>query len=69
MAALGARDAINLDGGGSASLVCRAAGCATLPREEHGVELAGGRAIATALAFRRRARRRAASAGAYWSCL
>jgi Phosphodiester glycosidase len=47
---LGAETAINLDGGGSASLV---SGFSLLnrPREEHGIELAGGRPVATALAF------------------
>ena len=47
---LGARTAINLDGGGSASLV---SGFSLLnrPREDHGIELAGGRPVATALAF------------------
>jgi hypothetical protein len=49
--ALGAHSAINLDGGGSASLVAegRLHNC---PREEHGVELPGGRAVTTALVFR-----------------
>ena len=48
MAALGCRDAINLDGGGSASLVVDGA-LVNTPREEHGRELVGGREIATAL--------------------
>jgi Phosphodiester glycosidase len=47
---LGAVDAINLDGGGSASLVVDGALLNT-PREEHGRELLGGREIATALHF------------------
>ena len=47
---LGAVDAINLDGGGSASLVVAGALINT-PREEHGLELVGGREIATALQF------------------
>jgi len=47
---LGAVDAINLDGGGSASLVVDGALLNT-PREEHGRELVGGREIATALQF------------------
>jgi hypothetical protein len=47
---LGAVEAINLDGGGSASLVISGALLNT-PREEHGRELAGGREIATALHF------------------
>jgi len=48
MVALGCEDAINLDGGGSASLVIDGKLMNT-PREEHGLELRGGRAIATAL--------------------
>jgi hypothetical protein len=48
MAALGCADAINLDGGGSASLVVDGA-LVNTPREEHGRELVGGREIATAL--------------------
>jgi hypothetical protein len=47
---LGARDAINLDGGGSASLVVDGALLNT-PREEHGIELRGGRPVCTALRF------------------
>jgi hypothetical protein len=50
MAGLGAVEAINLDGGGSASLVAGGALLNT-PREEHGLELEGGREIATALRF------------------
>jgi hypothetical protein len=50
MIALGARDALNLDGGGSTSLVCGGI-LRNVPREEHGVELEGGRPIATALVF------------------
>jgi exopolysaccharide biosynthesis protein len=50
MAGLGAVDAINLDGGGSASLVVDGTLLNT-PREEHGLELSGGREIATALKF------------------
>lgn len=53
MRALGARQAINLDGGGSASLVC-AGELVNRPREEHGVELLEGRPISTALAFQPR---------------
>lgn len=45
---LGARTALNLDGGGSASLVCHGE-LVNRPREQHGVELLDGRAIATAL--------------------
>ena len=50
LARLGARDAINLDGGGSASLVCDGR-LLNVPREGHGVPLLGGRAVTTALAF------------------
>jgi hypothetical protein len=50
MGGLGATAAINLDGGGSASLVANGALLNT-PREEHGLELKGGREIATALHF------------------
>jgi hypothetical protein len=47
---LGAREAINLDGGGSASLVVGGA-LVNTPREEHGMTLVGGRAVSTALRF------------------
>lgn len=50
MAGFGASDAINLDGGGSTSLVVDGA-LVNTPREEHGLELAGGREVATALRF------------------
>jgi hypothetical protein len=50
MSGLGATEAINLDGGGSASLVANGTLLNT-PREEHGLELEGGREIATALHF------------------
>ncbi|MBA3867363.1 MAG: phosphodiester glycosidase family protein, partial [Solirubrobacterales bacterium] len=50
MAGLGAERAINLDGGGSASLVVGGE-LRNTPREEHGRELVGGRAIVTALRF------------------
>ncbi len=50
MAQLGASDAINLDGGGSASLVVEGA-LVNRPREQHGIELVGGRAVATLLHF------------------
>jgi hypothetical protein len=53
MAGLGARDAINLDGGGSTSLV-RGDRLVNRPREEHGLDLAAGRPISTALVFTRR---------------
>jgi exopolysaccharide biosynthesis protein len=50
MIGFGARDAINLDGGGSASLVVGRT-LVNTPREEHGIELRGGRAVCTALRF------------------
>jgi hypothetical protein len=50
MAGLGARRAINLDGGGSAALMAGGRLLNT-PREAEGAEIPGGRAIATALAF------------------
>jgi Phosphodiester glycosidase len=50
MADLGARAAMNLDGGGSASLVCDGH-LRNRPREQHGMELAGGRAVTTVIAF------------------
>ena len=50
MGLLGARRAVNLDGGGSSSLVS-AGRMVNRPREEHGIDLAGGRPIVTALAF------------------
>jgi exopolysaccharide biosynthesis protein len=50
MIGLGADQAINLDGGGSASLVVGGS-LVNTPREEHGIELHGGRAVATALHF------------------
>jgi hypothetical protein len=53
LAALGATDAINLDGGGSTSLVCGGR-LRNRPRESHGIDLAGGRAVSTALVFRTR---------------
>jgi hypothetical protein len=53
MLALGAYDAINLDGGGSTSLV-RGGRLVNRPREEHGLDLAAGRPISTALVFARR---------------
>jgi hypothetical protein len=49
---MGARDALNLDGGGSTSLVCGGR-LRNRPREEHGVVLTGGRPISTALVFNR----------------
>ena len=50
MADLGATAAMNLDGGGSASLVCDGQ-LRNRPREQHGIELAGGRAITTVIAI------------------
>jgi len=50
MAVLGSRRAINLDGGGSTSLVFDGV-LRNSPREEHGVRIAGGRPVATALTF------------------
>lgn len=50
MAGFGAEEAINLDGGGSTSLVV-GGNLVNTPREEHGLELAGGREVATALRF------------------
>ena len=50
LVALGAREALNLDGGGSTSLVCGGR-LRNIPREEHGMEIASGRSIPTALAF------------------
>lgn len=47
---LGATEALNLDGGGSASLVYRGQ-LRNRPREEHGVNLLGGRPVVTAIAF------------------
>ncbi len=47
---LGASDAINLDGGGSASLVIGGR-LRNRPREEHGIDLHEGRPVSTALAF------------------
>jgi hypothetical protein len=50
MVGFGATTAINLDGGGSTSLVVGGALLNT-PREEHRLELVGGRDVATALQF------------------
>ncbi len=47
---LGASDAINLDGGGSASLVVDKV-LRNRPREEHGIDIPQGRPVSTALAF------------------
>lgn len=48
--ALGASDALNLDGGGSTSLVC-AGRLRNRPRAAHDVPILGGRAVTTALVF------------------
>jgi len=48
--AMGAESALNLDGGGSTSLVHNGR-LRNRPREEHGVDLLGGRPIVTAIAF------------------
>lgn len=50
MVGLGVTDALNLDGGGSASLVHNGR-LRNRPREEHGVDLLGGRPIVTAVVF------------------
>ena len=50
LVALGARDALNLDGGGSASLVVSGR-LRNRPREIEGTSIVRGRPIATALAF------------------
>ncbi len=47
---LGALDALNLDGGGSTSLVCGGA-LRNRPRAQFGIPLPGGRPVATALVF------------------
>lgn len=47
---LGATEALNLDGGGSASLVYRGQ-LRNRPREEHGADLLGGRPIVSAVVF------------------
>jgi len=49
---MGAISALNLDGGGSASLVCHGE-LVNRPREQHGVDLLDGREVATALVFAR----------------
>ena len=47
---LGSFEALNLDGGGSASLVYRGQ-LRNRPREEHGADVLGGRPIVTAIVF------------------
>jgi hypothetical protein len=54
LAALGAQEAINLDGGGSATQVCGAR-MVNRPRELEGDDIQGGRPIYTALTFTPRA--------------
>jgi hypothetical protein len=65
MVGLGARDAINLDGGGSATLIAGGR-MRNRPRGSWGVDLVGGRPLATALAIRPRPapQRRASAATA-----
>ena len=50
MVNLGASEALNLDGGGSASLVHHGR-LRNRPREEHGVDILGGRLVVTAVVF------------------
>lgn len=50
MLALGCEQALNLDGGGSTTLVSGRR-LVNAPRETHGISIAGGRAIATACVF------------------
>jgi hypothetical protein len=50
LVAFGARHALNLDGGGSTSLVCGGR-LRNVAREAHGVRLPGGRPVCTALVF------------------
>jgi hypothetical protein len=50
MSSLGTEEAINLDGGGSASLVCDGR-LRNRPREQDGSLIAGGRPVSTALSF------------------
>jgi hypothetical protein len=50
MASLGADSAVNLDGGGSASLVCDGR-LLNRPREQDGTAIPGGRPVSTALAI------------------
>lgn len=53
LVALGCTSGINLDGGGSTSLVCDGL-LRNVPREEHGIALVPGRPVATALVLRAR---------------
>jgi exopolysaccharide biosynthesis protein len=61
MAGLGALEAINLDGGGSTSLVAGGR-LVNRPREADGRDIPGGRPLLTAIAFIDRAQPGAASA-------
>jgi hypothetical protein len=54
LAALGAREALNLDGGGSATLVS-AGRIVNAPREHDGTPIPGGRPVITAVVFSHRA--------------
>ena len=54
MVRLGARTAINLDGGGSTSLVC-GGGLVNVPREQEGTFIPGGRPVCTVVTFEERA--------------
>jgi hypothetical protein len=54
MAALGADEAINLDGGGSTTLVSGAR-LVNRPREQEGTDIPGGRPVSTAITFTPRA--------------
>jgi hypothetical protein len=54
MAALGAEEAINLDGGGSATLVCDSR-LVNRPREQEGTDIPGGRPVSAAITFAPRA--------------
>ena len=56
LAALGAREAINLDGGGSATQVC-AMRMVNTPREQEGDAIRGGRPVCSAVTFTPRAAR------------
>jgi exopolysaccharide biosynthesis protein len=51
---LGAAEGLNLDGGGSASLV-HDGRLRNRPREQHGLDLLEGRAVVTAVVFEPRA--------------
>jgi len=53
LADLGVSDALNLDGGGSASLVHQGR-LRNRPREEHGFDILGGRPVVTAIVFEAR---------------